>query len=211
MGNAFVRSKEHRAIDDYPEWHPHLHDLGQCEVKHDGLCRNPLWRHERPISGWASRPPVQASRLNALSLPQNTATQDASLGGPDDELRTLIPKAQFFQLRALLADKQLSTSRRCREKNVPDLLTLLMTPLFPHESDVIGRQLGGSSCGILKAHMSSSAAVRVLSPPAAAGKLWSGRSTLPSSLITSANQTLEMNRLKKRSRNDRNCERVRPV
>ena len=21
-------------IDDYPEWRPHLHDLGECEVKH---------------------------------------------------------------------------------------------------------------------------------------------------------------------------------
>src|SRR6185369_6181678 len=23
-------------IDDYPEWRPHLHDLGECEVKHGG-------------------------------------------------------------------------------------------------------------------------------------------------------------------------------
>ena len=33
-GHILLSKRVADDIDDYPEWRPHLHDLGECEVKH---------------------------------------------------------------------------------------------------------------------------------------------------------------------------------
>src|SRR5205085_9124716 len=33
-GHVLLSKHVAEDIDDYPEWRPHLHDLGECEVKH---------------------------------------------------------------------------------------------------------------------------------------------------------------------------------
>src|SRR5712691_2238384 len=105
-GHGLRRCRTHLALEEYPHWQPHLHELGECEVKH-GVRVSVVNLYTAELGNPAVPEKLKAARVAAAARRKRAALRWLSLGVVSLLAVIAVIGFLFFRYRRLPATVEL--------------------------------------------------------------------------------------------------------